>query len=218
MTDIWQGELVAEAVDDTDIRGEYPNTPENKEINGLVRLTIQEPLIISRDNNAGLLVVKLSFEFEILRENAEILSVTCSADLEPLGCRNKNLLIDIYPRSISGTHNPAETGIKIAPEVEIAGIKVALGEIAQKHAPRIIAKTTGFFGEPDRLQPHWKLYPDQLKIEGIEDFFVLLSKPEGCEGIKLRLMAEGVIKFYHWKYRLRAPMNVANYFPIYVVR
>ena len=141
--------------------------------------------------------VRLVFEFEIPKKNfdrgARFVYARCSAVVRSMGGPFLPEVYDLYPQDfyegeqqkVSLKFSPSITVDKVGTSIGEVGTDIALGQIAPVMA--------GYFGD-DKLEPHWELRPRSKSLLGRQYLWLVLSLPEGCEGIRLAARVDADIQ------------------------
>lgn len=132
--------------------------------------------------------VRLVYEFEIPRANfdqgARFVYSNCEAHLWAAGGQAQPEVYDVFPMDIY-EGEPQKVSLKFGPEITVDKVGVSVGEIGTEIAVGQIAPVmVGFFGDEKR-EPHWELRPKTKSLHGRQYFWLTLSCPQGCEGIRL---------------------------------
>lgn len=153
--------------------------------------------VLASGHNLRLFKVRLIFEFEILKENVDrgvrITSACCEANIRPVAGASQPEIYDLFPKDLY-EGEPQKVSLKFAPEITVDKIGVSVGEIG---ADIVVGQVTpvivGYFGDK-KQEPHWDLRPQSKSLLGRQYLWLVISLPEGCDGIRLACRAEADIQ------------------------
>jgi hypothetical protein len=144
--------------------------------------------------------VRLVFEFEIPKKNfdrgARFVYAHCQAAIRSLGGPFLPEVYDLYPQELYEGEQQ-KVSLKFGPSITIGKVGASLGEIGLDIALGQVAPVVvGYFGD-QKQDPHWELRPRSKSLLGRQYLWLVLSMPEGCQGIRLssRVDAEIQTKF-----------------------
>ena len=140
--------------------------------------------------------VRLRFEFEPKTENAHFIFARCNTYLRALQpAEPLPAAYDMYPQNLF-EGKPETVSLKFGPSLKIAGVEASLGEIGSEiNVGEVAPIVVGFLGE-DARSPYWEIKPRGHPLIGFRTFWLVLEQPEGCTGIRLSALVEGVIQTY----------------------
>ena len=144
--------------------------------------------------------VRLVFEFEIPKKNfdrgARFVYARCDAAIRSMGGPFLPEVYDIYPQDLYEGEQQ-KVSLKFGPSITVDKVGASIGEIGTDVALGQIAPVVvGYFGD-QKQEPHWELRPRSRSLLGRQYLWLVLSLPEGCQGIRLfsRVEADVQTKF-----------------------
>ncbi|MDR3577526.1 MAG: hypothetical protein P4L50_26990 [Anaerolineaceae bacterium] len=141
--------------------------------------------------------VRLIFEFEIPKKNfdrgARFVFARCDAAIRSMGGPFLPEVYDLYPQDLYEGEQQ-KVSLKFAPSITADKLGVSIGEIGTDIALGQIAPVVvGYFGD-QKQEPHWELRPKSKSLLGRQYLWLVLSLPEGCQGIQLFSRVEAEIQ------------------------
>ncbi len=141
--------------------------------------------------------VRLIFEFEISSESfergARFVFARCAAHIRSIGGLAQPEVYDLFPRDLYDGE-PQKVSLKFGPEITLDKIGISAGEISTDVALGQISPVMVSYLGKDKREPHWELRPQNKSLLGKQYLWLVLSLPEGCEGIRLASRVEADIQ------------------------
>jgi hypothetical protein len=132
--------------------------------------------------------VRLVFEFEIPKKNfdrgARFVYARCDAAIRSMGGPFLPEVYDLYPQDYYEGEQQ-KVSLKFGPSITVDKVGASIGEIGTDIAlGQITPVIVGYFGD-NKQEPHWELRPKSKSLLGRQYLWLVLSLPEGCDGIQL---------------------------------
>ena len=142
--------------------------------------------------------VRLQFDFEISKDSfdkkSRFVYARCSACLwSATANQPQPWVYDMFPRDLY-EGEPQKVRLEFNPEIKAGPVVGSLGGISTDIAVgQITPVTVGFMGKEKR-EPHWDLRPQTKALLGVQFLWLVLAIPQGCDGARLAVFAEGDIQ------------------------
>ena len=142
--------------------------------------------------------VRLQFDFEISKDSfdkkSRFVYARCTACLwSATANQPQPWVYDMFPRDLY-EGEPQKVRLEFNPEIKAGSVEGSLGGISTDIAVgQITPVTVGFMGKEKR-EPHWDLRPKMKALLGVQFLWLVLAVPQGCDGARLAVFAEGDIQ------------------------
>jgi hypothetical protein len=100
---------------------------------------------------------------------------------------------DVFPRDLYEGEQQ-KIGVRLNPTIKLEPIELSIGDIGADFAVGVIEPiVVGFLGE-DAREPSWEIEPQGKPLLGIRNFWLVITVPQGCNGIYLAAKVEGELQ------------------------